>query len=64
MPDVIGTRRENVDEFVGQLERVGLPMRAVYTRNPEGRKFLLQARKLSGANIAARLTKQTRRYGR
>ncbi len=64
VPDVIGTRRENVDEFVGQLERVGLPMRAVYTRNPEGRKFLLQARKLSGANIAARLTKQTRRYGR
>ena len=64
VPDVIGTRRENVDEFVGQLERVGLPMRAVFTRNPEGREFLLQARKLSGANIAARLTKQTRRYGR
>ncbi|MCZ9305480.1 DEAD/DEAH box helicase family protein [Corynebacterium sp. c9Ua_112] len=64
VPDVIGTRRENVDEFVGQLERVGLPMRAVYTRNPEGREFLLQARKLSGSNIAARLTKQTRRYGR
>lgn len=64
VPDVIGTRRENVDEFVGQLERVGLPMRAVFTRNPEGREFLLQARKLSGSNIAARLTKQTRRYGR
>ena len=64
VPDVIGTRRENVDEFVGQLERVGLPMRAVYTRNPEGREFLLQARKLSGSNIAARLTKQTRRYER
>lgn len=64
VPDVLGTRRENVDEFLGQLQRVGLPMRAVYTRNPEGREFLLQARKLSGSNIAARLTKQTRRYGR
>ena len=64
VPDVLGTRRENVDEFLGQLQRVGLPMRAVYTRNSEGREFLLQARKLSGANIAARLTKQTRRYGR
>lgn len=62
VPDVLGTRRENVDEFLRQLQRVGLPMRAVYTRSQEGREFLLQARKLSGANIAARLTSQTRRY--
>lgn len=62
VPDVLGTRRENVDEFLSQLQRVGLPMRAVYTRSQEGRDFLLQARKLSGANIAARLTSQTRRY--
>ena len=62
VPDVLGTRRENVDEFLSQLQRVGLPMRAVYTRSQEGRGFLLQARKLSGANIAARLTSQTRRY--
>lgn len=62
VPDVLGTRRENVDEFLSQLQRVGLPMRAVYTRSQEGREFLLQARKLSGANIAARLVSQTRRY--
>lgn len=62
VPDVLGTRRENVDEFLHQLQRVGLPMRAVYTRSQEGRDFLLQARKLSGANIAARLASQTRRY--
>ncbi|WP_293819199.1 DEAD/DEAH box helicase family protein [uncultured Corynebacterium sp.] len=62
VPDVLGTRRENVDEFLSQLQRVGLPMRAVYTRSQEGREFLLQARKLSGANIAARLASQTRRY--
>ena len=31
VPDVLGTRRENVDEFLHQLQRVGLPMRAVYT---------------------------------
>ena len=62
VPDVLGTRRENVDEFLSQLQRVGLPMRAVYTRSQEGRNFLLQARKLSGVNIAARLAGQTRRY--
>ena len=62
VPDVLGTRRENVDEFLRQLQRVGLPMRAVYTRSQEGRNFLLQARKLSGVNIAARLAGQTRRY--
>lgn len=62
VPDVLGTRRENVDEFLSQLQRVGLPMRAVYTRGQEGRGFLLQARKLSGSNIAARLASQTRRY--
>ncbi|WP_237745971.1 hypothetical protein [Corynebacterium jeikeium] len=62
VPDVLGTRRENVDEFLHQLQRVDLPMRAVYTRSQEGRDFLLQARKLSGANIAARLASQTRRY--
>lgn len=62
VPDVLGTRRENVDEFLRQLQRVGLPMRAVYTRSQEGREFLLQARKLSGTNIAARLASQTRRY--
>lgn len=62
VPDVLGTRRENVDEFLSQLQRVGLPMRAVYTRSQEGRDFLLQARKLSGVNIAARLAGQTRRY--
>ena len=64
VPDVIGTRRENVDEFIAQLDHVNLPMRAVYTRNSEGRAFLLRARKLSGANIASRLTNQTRRYDR
>ena len=64
VPDVIGTRRENVDEFIAQLDHVNLPMRAVYTRNSEGRAFLLRARKLSGTNIAARLTNQTRRYDR
>ncbi|MGJ4139219.1 DEAD/DEAH box helicase family protein [Corynebacterium evansiae] len=62
VPDVLGTRRENVDEFLRQLQRVGLPMRAVYTRSQEGREFLLQARKFSGTNIAARLVSQTRRY--
>lgn len=62
VPDVLGTRRENVDEFLSQLQRVGLPMRAVYTRSQEGREFLLQARKFSGTNIAARLVSQTRRY--
>ena len=62
VPDVLGTRRENVDEFLRQLQRVGLPMRGVYTRSQEGREFLLQARKLSGTNIAARLVSQTRRY--
>lgn len=62
VPDVLGTRRENVDEFLRQLHRVGLPMRAVHTRSQEGREFLLQARKFSGTNIAARLVSQTRRY--
>lgn len=64
VPDAIGLRRQSVDIFISELEKMKLPMQAIYTRNPEGRDFLLKARRRSGSNIAARITRQSRRYAR
>jgi hypothetical protein len=44
IPEIIGKRKDSAEYFVKQLTKVMGPCKLIYTRTPEGRKILLEAR--------------------
>ncbi len=63
VPDCFARRREDADRFAASMSRALGRYRAVYTRNAEGRRILLEGRKKAMANRQQRCLSRQRVKG-